>query len=151
MVSDHLPDGVTAYRWALIAGLVAVTLLIVWSAWPAGRRVRGELFQVPVMPSGWVAREELNVVVRALTRAATGTVGVTTDVLGRAGQAVEYDSGEFAPPDYRGATRTRLVIDPASGRPLSLEVRSAADSGLLTYTAIRDSRWADTNPLKEHR
>ncbi|MEU5865343.1 hypothetical protein ABZ815_29535 [Nonomuraea sp. NPDC047529] len=77
-------------------------------------------------------------------------VGQATDVLGRAGQAVEYESGEFAPPDHRGATRTRLVIDPASGRPLSLEVRSAADGLLLTYTAIQDSRWADANPLKEN-
>ncbi|MFI6922163.1 hypothetical protein ACIBIZ_19640 [Nonomuraea spiralis] len=76
--------------------------------------------------------------------------GQVTDALGRAGQAIEYESGEFAPPNYRGATRTRLVIDPASGRPLSLEVRSAADGLLLTYTAIQDSRWADSNPLKEN-
>ena len=75
--------------------------------------------------------------------------GHVSDVLGRAGQAIEYESSEFAPPNYRGATRTRLVIDPASGRPLSVEVRSAADGLLLTYTAIRDSRWADSNPLKE--
>ncbi|MEV0232621.1 hypothetical protein [Nonomuraea sp. NPDC050786] len=76
--------------------------------------------------------------------------GQVTDVLGRIGQAVEYESGEFAPPNYRGPTRTRLVIDPASGRPLSIEVRSAADGLLLTYTAIQDSRWADANPLKEN-
>lgn len=77
--------------------------------------------------------------------------GQVTDVLGRTGQAVEYDSSELAPPDYRGDTRTRLVIDPASGRPLSIEIRSAADGTLLTYIAIKDSRWADSNPLKEHR
>ncbi|MEV8639268.1 CU044_5270 family protein [Streptosporangium sp. NPDC051023] len=77
-------------------------------------------------------------------------VGQVSDALGRAGQAIEYESGEFAPPSYRGATRTRLVIDPASGRPLSIEVRSAADGSLLAYTAIRDSRWADSNPLKEN-
>ncbi|GLW99489.1 hypothetical protein [Microtetraspora sp. NBRC 16547] len=76
-------------------------------------------------------------------------VGQVTDVLGRVGQAIEYESGEFAPPNYAGATRTRLVIDPASGRPLSIETRSAADGLLLTYTAIQDSRWADDNPLKE--
>lgn len=74
--------------------------------------------------------------------------GQATDVLGRAGQAVEYESGEFAPPDHPGPTRTRLVIDPASGRPLSIEVRSA-DGLLLTFTAIQDSRWTDDNPLKE--
>ncbi|MEU0566501.1 hypothetical protein ABZ297_14050 [Nonomuraea sp. NPDC005983] len=74
--------------------------------------------------------------------------GQVTDVLGRAGQAVEYDSGEFAPPDFPGATRTRLVIDPTSGRPLAIETRSAADGLLLTYTAIRDGRWTDGNPLK---
>ncbi|MEV4095665.1 hypothetical protein [Streptosporangium saharense] len=75
-------------------------------------------------------------------------IGQVTDALGRAGQAVEYESGEFAP-NYQSATRTRLVIDPASGRPLSLEVRSA-DGLLLTYIAIQDSRWADANPLKEN-
>ncbi|WP_067134779.1 hypothetical protein [Microtetraspora malaysiensis] len=76
-------------------------------------------------------------------------VGQVTDALGRAGQAIEYESGEFAPPNYAGATRTRLVIDPVSGRPLSIETRSATDGLLLTYTAIQDSRWADDNPLKE--
>lgn len=78
-------------------------------------------------------------------------VGQVTDALGRAGQAIEYESGEFAPPNYRGATRTRLVIDPASGKPLSIETRSTANGLLLTYTAIQDSRWADSNPLKENR
>ncbi|WP_406311918.1 CU044_5270 family protein [Streptosporangium sp. NBC_01639] len=78
-------------------------------------------------------------------------VGQVTDALGRTGQAVEYESGEFAPPNYAGATRTRLVIDPASGRPLSIETRSAADGLLLTYTSIQDSRWADDNPLKEQK
>ncbi|MEV4161948.1 hypothetical protein [Nonomuraea dietziae] len=76
-------------------------------------------------------------------------VGPVTDVLGRAGQAVEYESGEFAPPNHKGATKTRLVIDPLSGRPLSIETRSATNGMLLTYTAIQDSRWADDNPLKE--
>ncbi|MEU7900628.1 hypothetical protein AB0B45_48350 [Nonomuraea sp. NPDC049152] len=78
-------------------------------------------------------------------------VGQVTDALGRAGQAIEYESGEFAPPNHAGATRTRLVIDPVSGRPLSIETRSAADGLLLTYTAIQDSRWADDNPLKEKK
>jgi hypothetical protein len=78
-------------------------------------------------------------------------VGQATDALGRAGQAIEYESGEFAPPNYMGATRTRLVIDPASGKPLAIETRSAADGLLLTYTAIQDSRWADSNPLKENK
>ncbi|GAA2395536.1 hypothetical protein GCM10010404_61390 [Nonomuraea africana] len=78
------------------------------------------------------------------------TVGQVSDALGRAGQAIEYESGEFAPPNYAGATRTRLVIDPLSGRPLSIETRAVADGLLLTYTAIQDSRWADDNPLKEN-
>ncbi|MEV0591742.1 CU044_5270 family protein [Nonomuraea cavernae] len=78
-------------------------------------------------------------------------VGQTTDVLGRAGEAIEYESGEFAPHDQVGATRTRLVIDPVSGRPLSIETRSVADGMLLSYTAIKDSRWADDNPLKEKK
>ncbi|MDR8411881.1 CU044_5270 family protein [Nonomuraea sp. 3-1Str] len=78
-------------------------------------------------------------------------VGQMTDALGRAGQAIEYESGEFAPPNYRGATRTRLVIDPTSGKPLSIETRSTANGLLLTYTAIQDSRWADSNPLKEKK
>ncbi|GAT66694.1 hypothetical protein PS9374_02344 [Planomonospora sphaerica] len=75
--------------------------------------------------------------------------GRVTDVLGRTGQAIEYEAGEFAPPHHPGATRTRVVIDPVSGRPLSLETRSAADGMLLTYTAIQDSRWADDNPLEK--
>ncbi|WP_433433192.1 CU044_5270 family protein [Nonomuraea sp. CA-141351] len=78
-------------------------------------------------------------------------VGQVTDALGRAGQAIEYESGEFAPPNYRGPTRTRLVIDPASGKPLSIETRSTADGLLLTYTAIQDTRWANSNPLKENK
>ncbi|YCK37772.1 hypothetical protein ACNF49_28070 [Actinomadura sp. ATCC 39365] len=77
--------------------------------------------------------------------------GPVTDVLGRAGQAVEYDAGEFAPSALPGAARTRLVIDPVSGSPLSVETRSVADGLLLTYVAIKDSRWADVNPLKENR
>ncbi|HEX4811413.1 MAG TPA: hypothetical protein VFV66_01485 [Nonomuraea sp.] len=74
--------------------------------------------------------------------------GQVTDVLGRAGQAVEYDSGEYTPTGFPGPSRTRLVIDPVSGRPLAIETRSAADGLLLTYTAVRDSRWADGNPLQ---
>ncbi|MGI5290934.1 CU044_5270 family protein [Nonomuraea polychroma] len=77
-------------------------------------------------------------------------VGQVTDALGRAGHAIEYTSGEFAPPNHAEATRTRLVIDPVSGRPLSIETRSAADGLLLTYTAIQDSRWTDSNPLREN-
>ncbi|MBB6345919.1 CU044_5270 family protein [Nonomuraea muscovyensis] len=78
-------------------------------------------------------------------------VGQVTDVLGRTGQAIEYESGEFALSGRVGATRTRLVIDPVTGKPLSLETRSAADGLLRLYTAIQDSRWADENPLKEKK
>lgn len=103
------------------------------------------LFFAPVTSETRAAAYQLLASVPGVT-----AVGQVTDALGRAGQAVEYESGEFAPPNYMGATRTRLVIDPASGRPLSIETRSAADGLLLTYTAIRDSRWADSNPLKEN-
>ncbi|MFG1947258.1 hypothetical protein [Nonomuraea sp. NPDC048826] len=102
------------------------------------------LFFAPVTSGTRAAAYQLLASVPGVT-----AIGEVADALGRAGQAIEYESGEFAPPDYRGATRTRLVIDPASGRPLSIEVRSAADGLLLTYTAIQDSRWADSNPLKE--
>ncbi|MEV5893613.1 hypothetical protein [Nonomuraea fuscirosea] len=101
------------------------------------------LFFAPVTSRTRAAAYQLLASVPGVTAA-----GQVTDVLGRGGQAVEYDSSEFAPPAYRGPTRTRLVIDPASGSPLSLEVRSAADGMLLTYTAIQDSRWADANPLE---
>ncbi|TYB60144.1 hypothetical protein FXF51_31530 [Nonomuraea sp. PA05] len=103
------------------------------------------LFFAPVTSQTRAAAYQLLASVPGVTAA-----GQVSDVLGRPGQAVEYESGEFAPPDFVGATRTRLVIDPASGRPLSIEVRSAADGLLLTYTAIRDSRWTDSNPLKEN-
>ncbi|NUR89843.1 MAG: hypothetical protein HOY71_37675, partial [Nonomuraea sp.] len=102
------------------------------------------LFFAPVTSATRAAAYRLLASVPGVT-----AVGPVTDVLGRAGQGVEYESSEFTPPNHRGPTRTRLVIDPASGRPLSVEVRSA-DGSLLTYTAIRDSRWADANPLKEN-
>ncbi|MFG3441212.1 CU044_5270 family protein [Nonomuraea sp. NPDC047897] len=76
-------------------------------------------------------------------------VGQVTDALGRTGQAIEYTSSEFVPPGHAGTTMTRLVIDPVSGKPLSLETRSAADGLLLRYTAIQDSRWAADNPLEK--
>lgn len=104
------------------------------------------LFFVPVTSETRAAAYRLLASVPGVT-----AVGHVTDVLGRAGQAIEYESGEFAPPNFMGATRTRLVIDPASGKPLSIEVRSALDGLLLTYTAVQDSRWADSNPLKENK
>ncbi|MEV4572137.1 CU044_5270 family protein [Nonomuraea jabiensis] len=76
-------------------------------------------------------------------------VGPVTDVLGRAGQAVEYRSAEYPTTPYAGETRTRLVIDPVSGMPLSIETRSVQDGLLLEYTAVQDSRWTNDNPLKE--
>lgn len=103
------------------------------------------LFFAPVTSETRAAAYQLLASVPGVT-----AVGQVTDVLGRPGQAIEYESSEFAPPNYRGATRTRLVIDPASGKPLSIEVRSAADGLLLTYIAVQDSRWADSNPLKEN-
>ncbi|MGW4960270.1 CU044_5270 family protein [Nonomuraea sp. NPDC004186] len=78
-----------------------------------------------------------------------GAVGPVTDVLGRAGQAVEYRSAEYPTTPYAGETRTRLVIDPVSGMPLSTETRSVKDGLLLEYTAIQDSRWTNDNPLEE--
>jgi hypothetical protein len=103
------------------------------------------LFFAPVTSRTRAAAYELLASMPGVTAA-----GQVSDVLGRAGQAVEYDSSEFTPQNYRGPSRTRLVIDPGSGRPLSLEVRSAVDGLLLTYIAIQDSRWADANPLKEN-
>ncbi|MEV0751543.1 CU044_5270 family protein [Streptosporangium sp. NPDC050280] len=81
----------------------------------------------------------------------TDAVGQVTDVLGRTGQAVEYRSGEFPTRPYAGETRTRLVVDPGSGAPLSLETRSVADGMLLNFTTVRENRWADDNPLKEKK
>ncbi|MEV4016429.1 CU044_5270 family protein [Nonomuraea angiospora] len=76
-------------------------------------------------------------------------VGPVTDALGRAGQAVEYRSAEYPTTPYAGETRTRLVIDPVSGMPLSIETRSVKDGLLLEYTAVQDSRWTNDNPLEE--
>ncbi|AQZ65284.1 hypothetical protein BKM31_30990 [[Actinomadura] parvosata subsp. kistnae] len=75
--------------------------------------------------------------------------GRVTDVLGRPGEGLEYRSGELPVTGYAGETRTRLVIDPATGKPLSIETRTAQDGRLLEYTAIRESVWTDHNPLKE--
>lgn len=80
-----------------------------------------------------------------------GAVGQVTDVLGRTGPAIEYRSGEFPTRPYAGETRTRLVVDPGSGAPLSLETRSVADGMLLNFTAVQESHWADDNPLKEKK
>lgn len=71
--------------------------------------------------------------------------GQVSDPLGRAGQAIEYRSAEFS------GQRARLVIDPATGAPLSLEIRSTSDGRLLEFTAIRESAWANDNPLKEKK
>ncbi|WP_436762476.1 CU044_5270 family protein [Streptosporangium sp. V21-05] len=81
----------------------------------------------------------------------TGAAGQVTDALGRTGQAIEYRSGEFPVKPYAGETRTRLVFDPGSGAPLSLETRSVADGMLLDFIAVRESHWADDNPLKEKK
>ncbi|WP_329429480.1 CU044_5270 family protein [Streptosporangium sp. NBC_01495] len=78
-------------------------------------------------------------------------VGQVTDELGRTGQAIEYRSAEFPTTAYAGETRTRLVIDPNDGRPLSIETRSVADGTLLEFTAVRESHWAHENPLKEKK
>ncbi|MFD1541711.1 hypothetical protein [Nonomuraea guangzhouensis] len=78
-------------------------------------------------------------------------VGQQTDTLGRTGQALEYQSGEFAFTEYAGRTRNRLVIDPATGMPLSIETRDTADGRLLRFTAIQESVWTDDNPLKEQK
>ncbi|GAA2213657.1 hypothetical protein GCM10009850_091200 [Nonomuraea monospora] len=75
--------------------------------------------------------------------------GAVTDVLGRPGEALEYRSDELPVTGYAGETRTRLVIDPATGKPLSIETRTAPDGRLLEYTAIRESVWTDDNPLKK--
>ncbi|WP_188190383.1 CU044_5270 family protein [Nonomuraea sp. SYSU D8015] len=75
-------------------------------------------------------------------------VGPVTDALGRPGQAVEYRSAEYPVTPYPGETRTRLVIDPARGTPLSIETRSLADGLLLEFTAIQDTRWTNENPLE---
>ncbi|MFI7124379.1 CU044_5270 family protein [Nonomuraea sp. NPDC050153] len=74
--------------------------------------------------------------------------GAVTDALGRPGQAVEYRSAEYPTTPYAGETRTRLVIDPDSGMPLSIETRSVKDGLLLEYTAVQDSRWTNDNPLE---
>ncbi|MGW0810761.1 NB-ARC domain-containing protein [Nonomuraea sp. NPDC002799] len=89
VVSDYLPDEITDFQMAWITGLVVVTFAAVWltwlAPWLAERRVRGRLFQVPAMPSAWVARDELDATVQALTSAAGGTVGVTTVLWGAGG------------------------------------------------------------------
>ncbi|MGW3345746.1 hypothetical protein ACWDA3_20745 [Nonomuraea rubra] len=77
--------------------------------------------------------------------------GAVTDVLGRPGEGLEYRSAELPVTGYAGETRTRLVIDPATGKPLSIETRTAQEGRLLEYTAIRDSVWTDQNPLKESK
>ncbi|MEV0614369.1 hypothetical protein AB0I81_13670 [Nonomuraea sp. NPDC050404] len=77
--------------------------------------------------------------------------GRVTDVLGRSGECLEYASAEYPVSRYAGQTRTRLVIDPATGMPLSIETRTAPDGRLLEYTAIRESVWTDDNPLKESK
>lgn len=81
----------------------------------------------------------------------TGAVGQVTDALGRTGQAIEYRSGEFPVKPHAGETRTRLVFDPGSGAPLSLETHSVADGALLEFYAVKESHWADDNPLKEKK
>ncbi|MBT2225907.1 hypothetical protein [Nonomuraea sp. NEAU-A123] len=78
-------------------------------------------------------------------------VGPVTDTLGRTGQALEYQSAELPVTEYAGATRTRLVIDPATGKPLSIETRATDDGRLLEFTAIQESVWTDDNPLKEQK
>lgn len=78
-------------------------------------------------------------------------VGPATDTLGRTGQALEYQSAEIPSTPYAGGTRTRLVIDPATGMPLSIETRATEDGRLLEFTAIQESVWTDDNPLKEQK
>lgn len=77
-----------------------------------------------------------------------GAIGPVTDALGRPGQAVEYRSAEYPMTPYAGETSTRLVIDPATGMPLSIETRSVTDGLLLEFTAVQDSRWTNDNPLE---
>ncbi|WP_143590120.1 hypothetical protein [Thermoactinospora rubra] len=71
-------------------------------------------------------------------------VGEVTDPLGRTGQAVEYSSAEYG-------GRVRLVIDPGTGAPLAIEKRGTSGDGPqpVEFTAVRQGRWADDNPLKE--
>ncbi|HUR02389.1 MAG TPA: hypothetical protein VM347_07615 [Nonomuraea sp.] len=78
-------------------------------------------------------------------------VGQETDTFGRTGQALEYQSAELPWIPYAGGTRTRLVIDPATGMPLSIETRATEDGHLLEFTAIQESVWTDDNPLKEQK
>ncbi|MET9064193.1 NB-ARC domain-containing protein [Streptosporangium sandarakinum] len=82
VVSDYFPEWVTGFRGAWVAGLVVATLGVVLLTWLiprlAERRPRKALFQVQPMPRGWVPRDELDAVVRALTGAGRGTIGPTS-------------------------------------------------------------------------
>ncbi|WP_283138824.1 NB-ARC domain-containing protein [Rhizohabitans arisaemae] len=89
VVSDYFPSTVTDHQMVWITGLVAVTAIAVYLTWLARRiaerRMRGKLFQVQPMPKGWVPRNELDAVVRALTGPGSRTVGVTTALWGAGG------------------------------------------------------------------
>ncbi|MGW3349242.1 NB-ARC domain-containing protein [Nonomuraea rubra] len=88
VVSDYLPDNVTAYRSAWIGGLVGTALLIVALTLLlprlTERRVRETLFRVPPRNPERVDRQELAMVAAALQRR-SAPVGLTTGIIGAGG------------------------------------------------------------------
>jgi WD40 repeat protein len=88
VVSDYLPDDVTANRPAWIAGLAGAAVLIVALTLllPAlsERRARVPSFRVPPRDPGWVDRPELAIITAALRRG-SAPVGLTAGIVGAGG------------------------------------------------------------------
>ncbi|MFC6084101.1 NB-ARC domain-containing protein [Sphaerisporangium aureirubrum] len=88
VVSDYLPESVTASRPAWIGGLAATALLIVVLTLLlprlVDRRARGASFRVPSRDPEWVDRPELATVAEALRRR-SAPVGLTAGIVGAGG------------------------------------------------------------------
>lgn len=88
VVSDYLPENITANRFAWIAGLSGVVVLIVALTLLlpvlSERRARVPSFRVPPRDPEWVDRPELGAIIGALRRG-SAPVGLTAGIVGAGG------------------------------------------------------------------
>lgn len=129
VVSDYLPENVTANRPVWIGGLAATGLLIVALTLLlprlTDRRARGSLFRVPSRNPEWVDRPELATVAAALRRR-KAPVGLTAGIVG---------AGGFG--------KTSLAVEVCHRR----DVRRWFKDGIIWVTVGRDRAGAELASL----
>ena len=88
VVTNYLPATVTGHRvvWiGLLAGAALVVMVLTWLSGRMAEEVPGERLSMVPQVAGWVDRAELADVVSALTTASSGTVALTTGLVGAGG------------------------------------------------------------------